>query len=146
VIAHTDRHAQNHNPPYPYYYNGNYNNTNGIYNRNGRGIPDVAANGDNIATYTAGKYGLSGGTSASSPIFAALVTRINEERIKRGKGRVGFINPTLYEHPYVLNDITNGTNPGCGTEGFSSVPGWDPVTGLGTPNYPKMLDLWLSLP
>ncbi|KAK1094090.1 hypothetical protein LTR48_001037 [Friedmanniomyces endolithicus] len=37
------------NPPYPYYYNGQYNSSDGLYNRNGRGIPDVAANGDNIA-------------------------------------------------------------------------------------------------
>nr|POF15306.1 aorsin [Quercus suber] len=133
------------NPPYPYYYDGNYNTT-GVYNRNGRGIPDVAANGDNIATYVGGDFGLSGGTSASSPIFAALVTRINEERIRIGKGRVGFVNPVLYQHPYVLNDIVNGTNPGCGTDGFSCAPGWDPVTGLGTPNYPRMLKLFLSLP
>ncbi|KAK4556381.1 hypothetical protein LTR86_006525 [Recurvomyces mirabilis] len=135
-----------HNPPYPYYYNGQYNGSAGLYNRNGRGIPDVAANGDNIATYTAGKFRTSGGTSASAPIFAALVTRINEERIKIGKGPVGFINPVLYQHPEVLNDIVNGTNPGCGTEGFSCAPGWDPVTGLGTPNYPRMLNLFLSLP
>jgi hypothetical protein len=33
----------------------------------------------------------------------------------------------------MLNDITNGTNPGCGTAGFSAARGWDPVTGLGTP-------------
>ncbi|KAK6397550.1 hypothetical protein LTR65_006527 [Meristemomyces frigidus] len=134
------------NPPYPYYYNGQYNGTDGLYNRNGRGIPDVAANGDNIAVYLEGNFTLEGGTSASSPIFAALVNRINEERIKAGKGSVGFINPVLYQHPEILNDIVNGTNPGCGTDGFSCAPGWDPVTGLGTPNYPKMLKLFLSLP
>ncbi|OQN98904.1 hypothetical protein B0A48_15250 [Cryoendolithus antarcticus] len=135
-----------HNPPYPYYYNGQYNNSVGLYNRNGRGIPDVAANGDNIAVYVAGRFGLSGGTSASSPIFAALINRIVEERLKIGKGPLGFINPTLYSHPYILQDIKNGSNPGCGTNGFDAVSGWDPVTGLGTPNYPKMLKLWLSLP
>lgn len=121
----------NHNPPYPYYYNGQYNGSDGVYNRNGRGIPDVAANGDNIATYVGGKFTLEGGTSAASPIFAALVVRINEERIKAGKKPVGFINPVLYENPYVLNDIKNGSNPGCGTNGFDAVSGWDPVTGLG---------------
>jgi tripeptidyl-peptidase I len=63
--------------------------TGGIYNRMGRGVPDVAANGDNIATYTGGEYGLSGGTSASTPIFASIINRINEERLSRGKGPVG---------------------------------------------------------
>jgi tripeptidyl-peptidase-1 len=38
---------------------------------------------------------------------------------------------------YMLySDITVGSNPGCGVDGFSVAPGWDPVTGLGTPNYP----------
>lgn len=133
---------------YPYYFDGNYlNATNGgLYNRNGRGIPDVAANGDNIALFVGGEFGTEGGTSASSPIFASLVNRIVEERLKIGKGPLGFINPVLYQHPEVLNDIKNGSNPGCGTNGFDAVEGWDPVTGLGTPNYEKMLDLFLSLP
>ncbi|KAF3014047.1 hypothetical protein E8E14_011471 [Neopestalotiopsis sp. 37M] len=149
-----------HDPPYAYYEGlvenaSNYTlpditalagSTGGVYNRIGRGIPDVAANGDNIAVFVGGEFGLSGGTSASTPIFASIINRINDERIAIGKSPVGFINPVLYEHPEVLNDITNGTNPGCGTEGFSAVTGWDPVTGLGTPNYPKMLELFLSLP
>ncbi|OPB46007.1 protease s8 tripeptidyl peptidase [Trichoderma guizhouense] len=134
------------NPSYPYYENGQYQNSTGIYNRNGRGIPDVAANGDNIAVWVQGQKGLSGGTSASAPIFASLINRIVEERIKIGKGPLGLINSVLYENPGVLNDITNGTNPGCGTLGFNATKGWDPVTGLGTPNYPKMLELFLSLP
>lgn len=111
------------NPPYPYYYDGDYANSSGLYNRNGRGIPDVAANGDNIALYLEGELVLEGGTSASSPIFASLINRVVEERIKVGKGPVGFINPVLYSNPQVLNDITNGTNPGCGTEGFKAVKG-----------------------
>lgn len=143
-----------HNPPYPYY-STIVNNTDligslgadgGIYNRLGRGIPDVAANGDNIALYNAGQFQLSGGTSASTPIFASVVNRLNEERLSAGKSPIGFLNPVLYKNPEVLNDITNGTNPGCGTVGFSAVKGWDPVTGLGTPNYPKMLELFLKLP
>ncbi|ROW00084.1 hypothetical protein VSDG_03559 [Cytospora chrysosperma] len=143
-----DAYFKDHNPPYPYYYNGSYlNATNGgVYNRNGRGIPDVAANGDNIAVVVGGYYETSGGTSASSPIFASLINRIVEERLAAGKGPLGFINPVLYQNPGALNDINNGTNPGCGTEGFEAVDGWDPVTGLGTPNYPKLLELFLSLP
>lgn len=118
----------------------------GIYNRIGRGIPDVSANGDNIAMYNGGNFSLSGGTSASTPIFSAVITRINEERLNAGKGPIGFLNPSLYANPGMLNDIINGTNPGCGTVGFSAVEGWDPVTGLGTPNFPKMKEYYLSLP
>ncbi|TVY94049.1 Aorsin [Lachnellula willkommii] len=118
----------------------------GIYNRIGRGIPDVSANGDNIAMYNGGNFSLSGGTSASTPIFSAVVTRINEERLSVGKGPIGFLNPSLYANPGMLNDIINGTNPGCGTVGFSAVEGWDPVSGLGTPNFPKMKEYYLSLP
>jgi tripeptidyl-peptidase-1 len=72
--------------------------------------------------------------------------QINEERLAGGKSTVGFVNPVLYANPNVLNDITKGSNPGCGTDGFSAVDGWDPATGLGTPNYPKMLKLFMSLP
>jgi hypothetical protein len=93
--------------------------------------PDVAANGDNIATYNSGNFSRAGGTSASTPIFASIINRINEARLNVNKTSIGFINPALYAHPEILNDITNGTNPGCGTVGFSAVPGWDPVTGLG---------------
>ena len=88
-------------------------NTGGIYNRIGRGVPDVAANGDNIAVYHGGHFQLSGGTSASAPIFGAIINRINEERLAANKSTLGFLNPTLYAHPEILNDIVNGTNPGC---------------------------------
>ncbi|KAI9664857.1 MAG: hypothetical protein M1821_006305 [Bathelium mastoideum] len=134
-------------PPYPYYSgNESLGANGGLYNRSGRGYPDVSANGDNIAVYVGGKAGLEGGTSASTPIFASVVTRINEQRLAAGKGPVGFISPALYAHPEVLNDIVNGSNPGCNTNGFQAVQGWDPLTGLGTPNFPKMVDLFLSLP
>ncbi|KAL5314459.1 hypothetical protein ACEPPN_017099 [Leptodophora sp. 'Broadleaf-Isolate-01'] len=152
---------EKHNPPYKYYSALSPDTTNtstlpdiaalagktgGIYNRIGRGIPDVAANGDNIAVYNGGNFSLSGGTSASTPIFAAVINRINEERISAGKGPIGFLNPSMYANPAMFNDIVNGTNPGCDTAGFSAVPGWDPVTGLGTPNYPRMLKYYMSLP
>ena len=43
---------------------------------------------------------------------------------------MGFINPVLYANPSALNDIKKGNNPGCLTEGFTAVSGWDPVTGM----------------
>ncbi|PWY96667.1 aorsin [Aspergillus sclerotioniger CBS 115572] len=138
---------KNHNPPYPYYEgNASFGKNGGIYNRLGRGYPDVSANGDNIAEFNAGEFILEGGTSASTPIFSSVINRIIERRIAAGKGPLGFLNPVLYRNPSALNDITNGSNPGCGTEGFYTAPGWDPVSGLGTPNYPKLLDVFLNLP
>jgi tripeptidyl-peptidase I len=136
-------------PPYPYYettFNKSFSPNGGLYNRAGRGYPDVAANGQKTASISFGQFEKSGGTSASAPIFGALLTRINDHRLEAGKRPVGFVNPALYAHPYVLNDVTEGNNPGCKTKGFNASKGWDPVTGLGTPNFPKMLDFFMSLP
>lgn len=112
-----------------------------------RGFPDVSANGVNYVTAVDGKFSLTFGTSASCPTFAALLTLVNEKRIAANKSPVGFVNPALYAAPAgVMNDIQNGGNQGCGTKGFSAVSGWDPLTGLGTPNYPQMLDMFMKLP
>jgi tripeptidyl-peptidase I len=119
-------------PDYPSYsctYNSSSCFTNdGVYNTLGRGYPDFAAIGDNILIINAGAPALIGGTSASSPAFASILTRINEERIAAGKGTVGFVNPVLYGNASVLHDITVGNNSGCGTDGFVAAPGWDPVS------------------
>ena len=64
-------------------------------NRTGRGYPDVSAVGDNIVIFNKGAPTIIGGTSASCPVFAAILTRINDERLKVGKSTVGFVNPTL---------------------------------------------------
>lgn len=111
-----------------------------------RGFPDVSANGANYVTAVDGKFSLSYGTSASAPVFASMINLINESRLKAGKGPVGFLNPTLYANPDIMNDIKTGSNPGCGTKGFSAVTGWDPLTGLGTPDFEQMQKLFMSLP
>jgi len=114
----------NNDPGYKYYSgNSSFGQNGGIYNRAGRGYPDVSANGDNIATFNQGAYSSQGGTSASTPIFAAIINRINEARLNAGKKVVGFVSPALYQNPGMLNDITSGNNAGCGTNGFSAVPG-----------------------
>ncbi|KAH7369691.1 protease S8 tripeptidyl peptidase-like protein I [Rhexocercosporidium sp. MPI-PUGE-AT-0058] len=133
---------------YPYYseLNVDVNTTTGMYNRVGRAYPDVSANGARFPSYLNGKLLHFYGASLSSPLFAAVLTLLNQERAAAGKGTIGFINPVLYRHDDVMNDVTEGTNLGCGTQGFHAVKGWDPATGLGTPNYPKMKALFLSLP
>jgi len=128
----------NHKPTYTA---AQYNNSQTV-----RGYPDVAANGGNYAVAVDSSVSLIYGTSASSPTFGSIITLINEQRANSGKGPVGFINPTLYANPTIMNDITSGGNQGCGTAGFTAVSGWDPVTGLGTPNYSKMLPVFMNLP
>jgi tripeptidyl-peptidase-1 len=117
------------------------------YNNSGmvRAFPDVSANGAKYVVALDGgyKYHLYG-TSASSPTFGSILTLINEVRLDAGKSPLGFVNPALYAHPNMLNDIVTGGNQGCGTPGFQSAKGWDPVTGLGTPNYLKMLAYFLG--
>ena len=66
--------------------------------------------------------------------------------MKRGKGPIGFLNTHIYANPHLLHDITKGSNFGCKSKGFKTAPGWDPVTGMGTPNYPAMLEYFLNLP
>ncbi|KAJ0426609.1 subtilisin-like protein [Aspergillus carlsbadensis] len=133
---------------YPYYEsidNSSFAENGGIYNRIGRAYPDVSAVGENILVFYRGTSDLAGGTSASTPIFGAMLTRVNEERLAAGMPTIGFVNPVLYAHPEVFRDVSEGNNAGCGTDGFSAIKGWDPVTGLGTPVYPKLLDVFMSL-
>lgn len=111
-----------------------------------RAYPDISANGAKYVVAVDSAFAIMSGTSASTPVAGAIFTLINEERINAGKSSIGFINPVLYANPGALNDVTSGDNPGCGTSGFSAVKGWDPVTGLGTPNYPKLLSTFLALP
>ena len=87
-------------PGHPYYV-ADANATNigangGIYNRGGRGFPDVSANGAHLGAYRNGTLRHFYGTSLSSPLFASVLTLINEERTAVGKGPVGFVNAVLY--------------------------------------------------
>lgn len=104
-----------------------------------RGFPDVSANGASYVVAIDGSLDVVYGTSAAAPTFASVITLINNERLAVNKHALGFLNPILYKNPGMFNDITSGSNPGCGTNGYNAVAGWDPVTGLGTPNYTAML-------
>ncbi|KAJ3761594.1 tripeptidyl peptidase A [Lentinula raphanica] len=114
----------------------------GLFNRNGRAYPDVAAQADNFQVVAGGEVQLFGGTSAASPTFAGFVALLNDARLKAGLPSLGFLNPLLYSTAIsAFNDITSGNAPGCGTEGFNATVGWDPVTGLGTPDVGKLIKL-----
>ncbi|KAF2669928.1 subtilisin-like protein [Microthyrium microscopicum] len=117
------------------------------YNASGRAVPDVSALSQNIAISYAGKFEVSGGTSAAAPIVASMITLVNEKRLAAGKKPVGFVNPVFYQNPWMFNDITSGRNLDCSNQtAFTASKGWDPVTGLGSPNFPKMLEIFMKLP
>jgi len=115
---------------------------------NGRGYPDVATLGHNYVIYDGGNQVVESGTSASAPVMAAILTLINDQRLSSGKTTLGFVNPALYAAPpAVFNDITKGRNncaagqinqQVCCDEGFTAAKGWDPLTGLGSPRFPKL--------
>jgi len=115
------------------------------FNGSGRATPDVSALGDiHFQVINGGQTIPVGGTSASSPTFAAVITLLNDIRLNAGKPTLGFLNPWIYQTaastPDAFYDVVNGNNayPGCckgGLGGFNTAPGWDPATGVGTPNF-----------
>ncbi|KAF2729636.1 tripeptidyl-peptidase-like protein [Polyplosphaeria fusca] len=128
----------------------------GLYNGKGRGFPDVAAQGSSFRVIDKGAQISVGGTSASAPVFASIVSLLNNARKTAGKPALGFLNPWIYSSGYQgLNDITTGGSTGCTGRSIYSglkspyVPyaswnataGWDPVTGYGTPDFQKLLKL-----
>jgi tripeptidyl-peptidase-1 len=124
------------------------------WNSNGRGYPDIVANGHNCPVYDA--YGgdtftAVDGTSCSAPVFAAMLTLLNDYQVSKGRPKLGFVNPLLYatanhsNSPFSrpLGGNTHCTEYGCCSKdfGFQSPPNetvWDPVTGLGQLNVTEM--------
>ena len=109
----------------------------------GRGVPDVAGDADPATGYNVvvdGQSTVIGGTSAVAPLYAGLLALINQAL----GTAVGYINPLLYTNPAMttFQDITMGNNidpNGTNKSTWSAGPGWDPCTGLGSPNGSKLL-------
>jgi kumamolisin len=77
-------------------------------NSPGRGVPDVCVNADGYQIFVRGQNVVEGGTSASAPLWAGLVARVNQ-----GIGwRAGLLNTDLYAATFssAFNDITTGDN------------------------------------
>ncbi|MGC2779591.1 MAG: peptidase S53, partial [Bradyrhizobium sp.] len=68
------------------------------------------------------------GTSAATPLWAALLAMANAGRASP----VGFVNPALYSDPALCRAITQGDNRVEG-RGYDAGPGWNACTGLGVP-------------
>ncbi|KAL1975297.1 hypothetical protein VTN31DRAFT_3689 [Thermomyces dupontii] len=132
----------------------------GLYNEGGRAFPDVAAQAENFQIYDQGYFASVSGTSASAPVFAAIIALVNSALLKEGKPPLGFLNPWLYSlKGRGFTDIVNGRSYGCpGVEipwtgqagayvedaGWDTAEGWDPVTGLGTPLFDELVQLALE--
>ncbi|KAI9451818.1 subtilisin-like protein [Lactarius psammicola] len=100
----------------------------GMYNRKGRGIPDISAQSRRFMIAIDGNPLPISGTSAAVQTVAGIISLLNDFLISEGKAPLGFLNPLLYS--YAIRgfiDINSGSNPGCGTNGFPAVVGWDPV-------------------
>lgn len=119
------------------------------FNASGRGIPDVSAFSTNFPTVADGLSVPIGGTSASTPLWAAIITLLNDYEASKGRPALGFVNPWLYSLKSGLKDITTGGNSqgGCDaaqnctlneTLGYDVTVGWDPVTGLGSPIFSQL--------
>ena len=52
---------------------------------------------------------------------------------------MGFLNPWIYQNADAFNDVTQGVNNHNLPNGFTAVAGWDASTGVGTPNFVKMV-------
>ena len=79
-----------------------------------------------------------GGTSLSCPEWAGIVALADQ----LNGGGLGLINPALYRlgadparYANDFYDVTTGNNTADpNVTGYPATPGWDPITGLGTPN------------
>jgi subtilase family serine protease len=113
-----------------------------------RGVPDVAADADRragmaLAISDGGQHYIligAGGVSAAAPLWAAVIALADQYA-----GRdLGFVNPALYRigrsayYRQAFHDVTRGTKtvtlPTHTITGYQAAPGWDPVTGWGSPD------------
>ena len=64
-------------------------------------------------------------------MVAAMIAMLNDYRITNGQKPLGLLNPWLYgSGREAFTDIIGGSNPGCNTNGFTAIRGWDAVRSL----------------
>jgi hypothetical protein len=99
-----------------------------------RGCKEVVVNNIKTGVVDCGPVDRECGTSEATPLWAAFAALINQRAAATGVGSLGFVNPVLYaieKNPVVygatFDDIVVGNN------GFKAAPGYDLVTGIGSP-------------
>jgi len=130
------------------------------WNANGRGYPDVVANGHNCPVNDLnqmGQYSAVDGTSCSTPLWASIITLLNDHQKSKGRPQLGLVAPLLYSAASLgvtFGDVEPGnttcTEQGCCSSdfGFQTPPKrtlWNPVYGLGTPNVGALIEYLDSL-
>ena len=109
-----------------------------------RGVPDVAADADASTamalTFSGGVLFPAQGTSAATPLWAAVIALADQDAGQH----LGFVNPAIYAiarspaYHRAFHDVVTGDNsvfwPTRLFTGYQAGPGWDPVTGWGSPN------------
>ncbi|KAH9060152.1 subtilisin-like protein [Lactarius vividus] len=99
-----------------------------FYNAEGPGFPDISAHALDFFIVENRESFLIDGTSCAAPTVAGIISLLNDYLLATGRLPLGFFNPWLYGIGInCLNDIASGSNPGCGTDGFTAIVGWDPV-------------------
>jgi len=117
-----------------------------LFNVSGRAFPDISCVGNNFQVYIGGQVESVAGTSASTPTWAAQVSLLNSLRLAKNLPTMGWINPFIYQNQDLFKDIVKGDkqDQGCCSASFAAVPGWDPYTGLGTPNWGLLAEAAMS--
>jgi len=115
------------------------------WNATGRAYPDISADFGAKVPYCIlanGAWEGVGGTSASCPTVAHGIAVLNNIQLAAGKPALGFLNPWLYAtqaaHPDAFTDVTAGMNNQNLGKGFTANVGWDPCSGVGTPDFAAM--------
>lgn len=124
------------------------------YNAAGHAIPTIGVAGHNFAVIVGGRKEIVSGTSASSPVAAAMAAQVNANRLAAGKSPLGFMNPAIFKlYPHFANDITEGfnncaagtTDVVCCEQGFYATKGFDPLTGVGSLDFTKFANVFENL-
>ena len=123
------------------------------YSLTGRGYPDISLASASYIVSIGGEFYPVSGTSASAPAFGGMVSLINSDRMKAGKGPIGYLNPVIYEYSRMFaRDVVAGDNNCaagdctlCCGQGFQATPGWDPVTGFGTIDFPSFKEVLITV-
>ena len=97
------------------------------------------------------------GTSASTPVIAAMISLFNDARLGAGLPPMGHVAPFLYQtavsHPNAFTDINEGSiaclsgspeTVTCCDDSFGATKGWDATSGLGSPKFDQLLKIALD--